>query len=70
MRQQILHENWTLCLDGEQLPAQVPGSVYNDLLTNGRMEDPYYRDNELKALARAARCCSPPERSYGWFFKR
>lgn len=51
MRQQILHENWTLCLDGEQLPAQVPGSVYNDLLTNGRMEDPYYRDNELKALA-------------------
>ncbi len=32
------------------LPAAVPGSVYQDLLDNGRMEDPYYRDNELKAL--------------------
>ena len=28
----------------------VPGSVYGDLLANGRMDDPYYRDNELKAL--------------------
>lgn len=32
-------------------PATVPGSVYQDLLSNGEMEDPYYRDNELKALA-------------------
>jgi beta-mannosidase len=29
----------------------VPGSVYNDLLNAGRMEDPYWRDNEMKALA-------------------
>ena len=33
------------------VPANVPGSVYNDLLKNGLMEDPYYRDNEDKALA-------------------
>ena len=33
------------------IPATVPGSVYNDLLTNGLMEDPFYRDNEDKALA-------------------
>ena len=30
--------------------AAVPGSVYNDLLKAGRMEDPYYRDNEDAAL--------------------
>ena len=35
---------------GESFPATVPGSVYQDLLDNGKMEDPYYRDNELKAL--------------------
>jgi len=31
-------------------PAAVPGSVYGDLLANGVLEDPYWRDNELKAL--------------------
>ena len=47
-----LHDNWKMRRAGESeyLPAQVPGSVYHDLLENGRMEDPYYRDNELKAL--------------------
>ncbi|MBR4719752.1 MAG: glycoside hydrolase family 2 protein [Lachnospiraceae bacterium] len=30
--------------------ATVPGSVYNDLLNAGCMEDPYYRDNEDAAL--------------------
>lgn len=45
--------NWKMQIDGsaEILPATVPGSVYQDLLDNGRMDDPYYRDNELKALA-------------------
>ena len=32
------------------LPAVVPGSVYSDLLANGAMEDPYYRDHEDAAL--------------------
>lgn len=47
-----LHENWKMCTAGtnDYIPAVVPGSVYNDLLLNGRMEDPYYRDNELRAL--------------------
>ncbi len=31
--------------------AQVPGSVFTDLLREGLMEDPFYRDNEDKALA-------------------
>ena len=34
----------------DYLNAEVPGSVYHDLMTNGKMEDPYYRDNELAAL--------------------
>ena len=47
-----LHQNWRMRQVGQEdfLPAAVPGSVYNDLLANGKMEDPYYRDNELKAL--------------------
>lgn len=46
-------QEWSLYIGeaGEGLPARVPGSVYQALLDNGRMEDPYYRDNELKALA-------------------
>lgn len=30
--------------------AVVPGSVYNDLLQAGKIEDPFYRDNEYKTL--------------------
>lgn len=52
MRQQLLHKNWQMSPLGKEdwIPAKVPGTVYGDLLANGRMEDPYYRDNEEKAL--------------------
>lgn len=30
--------------------ASVPGSVYADLLRAGRMEDPFFRDNEAEAM--------------------
>lgn len=30
----------------EYIPATVPGSVYCDLLAAGKMEDPYWKDNE------------------------
>ena len=36
--------------ENEWLPAAVPGSVYGDLLANGKMEDPFYRANEEDAL--------------------
>ena len=36
--------------EDEWLRAQVPGSVYTDLLAAGRMEDPFYRDNEYAAF--------------------
>ena len=53
---QKLLTNWNLQIVGEseKFPACVPGSVYSDLLRNGRMEDPFWRDNELQALT----CCS------------
>ncbi|MCL2831778.1 MAG: glycoside hydrolase family 2 protein [Treponema sp.] len=35
----------------EWLPAVVPGSVYSDLLRNGKMEDPFWRYNEDAAFA-------------------
>ncbi len=31
-------------------PAAVPGTVYTDLLRNGNMEDPFWKDNEIRAL--------------------
>ncbi len=37
--------------DSVQLPAVVPGSVYADLMANGKLEDPFWRDNEDAALA-------------------
>ena len=52
MRVMKLTDNWKMQMTGDRewIPALVPGSVYNDLLRNGKMEDPYYRDNELAAL--------------------
>ncbi|MGN0164543.1 MAG: glycosyl hydrolase 2 galactose-binding domain-containing protein, partial [Lachnospiraceae bacterium] len=49
---------WTLTILGENvynipetpIPAKVPGSVYGTLLEEELIPDPYYRDNELKAL--------------------
>ncbi len=49
-----LNGSWNLNVlntDFQDIPATVPGSVYNDLLNNHLMEDPFYRDNENKALA-------------------
>lgn len=30
--------------------AVVPGTVYTDLLRNGQIEDPFFKDNEDRAL--------------------
>ena len=51
VKMQSLDGEWTLCRlkTGEILPARVPGSVYSDLLRAEKMEDPFWRDNELQA---------------------
>ena len=52
MKVQKLHENWKLYInqETEAVPATVPGSVYADLLAAGKMENPFFRDNEEQAL--------------------
>ncbi len=48
-----LNGQWRMCISGENdwMKAQVPGSVYQDMLHADRLEDPFYRDNEDMALA-------------------
>lgn len=41
--------------DTQWINATVPGSVFNALLAEGRIEDPFYRDNEDKAMEVASR---------------
>ena len=53
MIQQSLNGAWSLFIPGTTfgtVPAQVPGSVYHDLLCAGKIPDPFYRDNENEAL--------------------
>lgn len=47
-----LHDNWQMreANDTVWTPAKVPGSVYTDYLAAGKMENPYWRDNEMKTL--------------------
>lgn len=52
MLQQFLTEGWQFRKAGEEFqPAVVPGTVYTDLLRNENMEDPFWKDNEIRALA-------------------
>lgn len=52
MIQQKLCGRWKMRKAGETMwqQASVPGTVYTDLLRNGQMEDPFFKDNEEKAL--------------------
>ena len=47
-----LNEDWLLHLEApaRTIPTKVPCSVLNDLVRACMIEEPYYRDNELKAL--------------------
>lgn len=49
---QKLDKKWSMRRvgDAEFQNAVVPGTVYTDLLRNGQMEDPFFKDNEDKAL--------------------
>lgn len=58
MNRMVLDKNWQMQIIGENvygisedwLEAQVPGSVYSNLLKQGLMPDPFDRMNELDAL--------------------
>lgn len=48
-----ISKNWELCEKNtsEWISAQVPGDVYSALLAEGKMEDPFFGDNEYEAKA-------------------
>ena len=46
-----LNGKWTLCGGGYRTEGTIPGSVYSFLLDAGLIDEPFYRDNELQALA-------------------
>ena len=53
MKTLSLNGAWTLEIPGSafgRVPAEVPGSVYHDLLSAGCIADPFWRDNENEAL--------------------
>ncbi len=52
MYTQKLNKNWNMRHMGDEdfQTAVVPGTVYTDLLRNGQMEDPFFKDNEDRAL--------------------
>ena len=52
--QKYILDNWKMrrCDETEWIKAVVPGSVYGDLLREGKMEDPFWKDNEDDALSR------------------
>ncbi|MBQ3866637.1 MAG: glycoside hydrolase family 2 protein [Clostridia bacterium] len=51
MRKQSLNGVWRMRGNGFDLTGKVPGSVYSFLLDAGRMEDPFWRENEVEARA-------------------
>lgn len=51
MKKNCLDGEWTLIQQsGDRTKGKIPGSVYSFLLDAGKMEDPFYRMNELEAL--------------------
>ena len=46
-----LQEGWRFAEvnSNERTPVSVPGTVLSGLLEAGKMQDPYYRENEYEA---------------------
>lgn len=53
MQKLMLNTGWMMqqCGDTAAYPCSVPCSMYQTLLLNGQIEDPFYRENAEKALA-------------------
>lgn len=49
---QIIKENWRMRESNSNnwIEANIPGSVYNDLLSSVLMDDPFWREKEYKCL--------------------
>lgn len=55
--QAITLKNWAFCYDGMRYDCEPPCSMYGILLQEGKIPDPYYRDEEKKLLALAEKDC-------------
>ncbi|MCR5273438.1 MAG: glycoside hydrolase family 2 protein [Lachnospiraceae bacterium] len=53
IKQDLGNNEWSMRMAGtaECVKAKVPGSVYGDYLAAGKMEDPFWKDNEDAACA-------------------
>lgn len=51
MKKFMLNGIWKISGGKYSVNGMVPGSVYSALMDSGLMDDPFYRDNEAKALA-------------------
>ncbi len=49
---QNLNGEWTINRVGyvDKIPVKIPGSVYSAMLSGGMLADPYYRENQYKAV--------------------
>lgn len=52
MNTQLLNGSWEFKStdSNDWIPAKIPGTVYQNLLDAGLIEDPFYRDNEIDAM--------------------
>ena len=50
MKKIDLGGKWKMCGGSFDCVGNIPGSLFSFLLENNLIDDPFYRDNELKAL--------------------
>ena len=52
MIRELLNEKWKMCEVGssEKYDTSIPASVLSVLIDNNKIENPYFRDNELKCM--------------------
>ena len=54
----LLNKNWKMLYNGETLPCKgFPVSMYQTLLSNGKIDDPYYGENQYEALELSRNSC-------------
>ena len=65
-----LQEGWRFAKanSNEWTPVSVPGTVLSGLLEAGKMQDPYYRENEYEARELLAKDYCISEEQLKWIF--
>lgn len=54
----LINKNWRMILDGREYACKkFPVSMYQTLIINGKLEDPYYGENQYEALELSRKDC-------------